>query len=125
VIHDTIQYLVERSEREEEWLEALAASPIPLTLVWGIYDVVSPPRVAAYLWDIYLSTKPGGNEFWFLPRANHYLQNDQPEEFADVVLKSIAGESPDAPGPLSPEPGAPILIDRSREELPAAKDVLA
>jgi pimeloyl-ACP methyl ester carboxylesterase len=125
VIHDTIQYLVERSEHEEEWLEAMAASPVPLTLVWGVYDVVSPPRVAAYLWNTYLSTKPGGNEFWLLPRANHYLQNDQPKEFADVVLTSLSGRSPEAPGPLSADEGAPLLIDRSREKLPTAKDVLA
>ena len=125
VIHDTIQYLVERSEHEEEWLEALASSPVPLALLWGIYDVVSPLRVAAHVWDDYLSVKPGDNEFWLLPRANHYLQNDQPKEFAEVVTTVLAGESPEAPGPLSAEPGAPILVDRSRDELPAAKDVLA
>jgi pimeloyl-ACP methyl ester carboxylesterase len=34
VIHDTIQYLVERSENEQLWLEALARSPVPTTVVW-------------------------------------------------------------------------------------------
>jgi pimeloyl-ACP methyl ester carboxylesterase len=125
VLHDTIQYLVERSEHEEEWLEALASSSVPLTVIWGIYDVVSPPRVVSYLWDTYLSTKPGANELWFLPRANHYLQNDQPREFAEVVLTSLAGRSPEAPGPISAEPGAGILVDRSRTALPSAKDVLS
>ena len=28
VVHDTIQYLVERSEHETEWLDALARSPV-------------------------------------------------------------------------------------------------
>ena len=125
VIHDTIQYLVERSEREEEWLEALAKLPAPVTVVWGLYDVVSPLRVAAYVWHTYLATKPGDNELWLLPRANHYLQNDQPAEFAEVVSTVISGGSPDAPGPLSDEPGAPVLVDRSRPKLPAARDVLA
>lgn len=124
VIHDTIQYLVERSEREEEWLEALAGSPVPTTIVWGLYDVVSPLRAAAHIWDTYLATKPGDNEFWLLPRANHYLQNDQPDEFAEVVLTTLARRSPEAPGPLSDAPGAPILVDRSRPKLPTAKDVL-
>ena len=78
MLHDTIQYLVERSEREEEWLDALARSPVPTTLVWGLYDVVSPLRAAAHVWNRYLATKPGDNEFWLLPRANHYLQHDQP-----------------------------------------------
>lgn len=50
VVHDTIQYLVERSENETGWLEMLAASPVPTTLVWGLYDAVSPLRVAAYIW---------------------------------------------------------------------------
>jgi pimeloyl-ACP methyl ester carboxylesterase len=125
VIHDTIQYLVERSEREAEWLEALARSPVPTAVVWGLYDVVSPPRVAAHVWNEYLATKPGDNEFWLLPRANHYLQHDQPEEFADVVARALSQRSPEAPGPLSAEPAAPILVDRSRPKLPSAKDVLA
>jgi pimeloyl-ACP methyl ester carboxylesterase len=125
VLHDTIQYLVERSEREQEWLDALARSPVPLTLVWGLFDVVSPLRVATYVWDTYLATKPGDNEFWLLPRANHYLQNDQPQEFAEVLLTALSQRSPDAPGPLSPAAGAPILVDRSRPKLPTAKEVLA
>lgn len=54
VIHDTIQYLVERSEHEQEWLDALARSSIPTTLIWGLHDAVSPPRVAAFIWDHYL-----------------------------------------------------------------------
>jgi pimeloyl-ACP methyl ester carboxylesterase len=125
VLHDTIQYLVERSEHEREWLEQLARSPIPTTLVWGLYDVVSPLRVAAHVWNTYLATKPGDNEFWLLPRANHYLQHDQPQEFVEVVAAALARRSPEAPGPLSTAPGAPILVDRSRPRLPSARQVLS
>ena len=125
VLHDTIQYLVERSENERDWLEALSRSSVATTLVWGLYDTVSPLRVAAYIWNTYLSTKPGDNEFWLLPRANHYLQEDQPQEFAEVVSTVLSQQSPQAPGPLSEAPGAPILLDRSRTELPEAKQVLA
>ena len=57
VLHDTIQYLVERSEHEQEWLEELARSSDPTTLVWGLYDVVSPLRVAAHVWNAYLATQ--------------------------------------------------------------------
>jgi pimeloyl-ACP methyl ester carboxylesterase len=124
VLHDTIQYLVERSEREEEWLSDLARSSVPTTLVWGLYDVVSPLRVAAHIWNRYLSTKPGDNEFWILPGANHYLQHDQPAEFVEVVEAALANSSPEAPGALSAAPGAPILVDRSRAELPSAREVL-
>jgi hypothetical protein len=121
----SIQYLVERSEHEQRWLEALARSSAATTIVWGLYDTVSPLRVAAHIWNTYLATKPGENQFWLLPRANHYLQHDQPREFADVVLTALSHRSPEAPGPRSDEPAAPILVDRSRTRLPTAKDVLA
>ncbi|MDR3663689.1 MAG: alpha/beta hydrolase [Mycobacterium sp.] len=124
VIHDTIQYLVERSEHEQEWLEALAAMTVKTTVVWGLYDEVSPLRVASHVWSNYLSTKPGNNEFWLLPRANHYLQNDQPQEFVQVLRAALSDSSPDAPGALSPEPGAPVLLDRSRSRLPTAQETL-
>ena len=71
------------------------------------------------------STKPGANEFWLLPAANHYLQHDQPKEFVEVVSAALAGDIPDAPGPLSAEPGAPLLVDTSRAKMPSAKEVLA
>jgi pimeloyl-ACP methyl ester carboxylesterase len=124
VLHDTIQYLVERSEHEADWLQALAASPVAVAVVWGLYDVVSPLRVAAHVWNRYLATKPGDNQFWLLPAANHYLQNDQPEEFAEVVAFVLGGRSPTDPGPLSAAPSAPVLVDRSRAELPSAREVL-
>ena len=124
MIHDTIQYLVERSENERDWLESLAASSVPTTLVWGLYDTVSPPRAAAYIWDTYLSTKPGRNEFWLLPLANHYLQHDQPAELVEVITAALSQRSPELPGPAHDRPGAAILLDRSRERLPSAKEVL-
>ncbi len=125
VLHDTIQYLVERSENEERWLEALGRSSVPTALVWGIYDTVSPPRVAAYIWNEYLSTKPGANSFWFLPSANHYLQHDQPEAFVEVVTAALAAKTPEAPGPLGDTPGAALLVDESRAKLPTARETLA
>jgi pimeloyl-ACP methyl ester carboxylesterase len=124
VIHDTIQYLYERSENEQDWLEALAAMSVKTTVVWGLYDEVSPLRVAAHVWNNYLATKPGDNEFWLLPRANHYLQNDQPREFVQVLKATLSNSSPDAPGALSADPGAPVLLDRSRTRLPTAREVL-
>jgi pimeloyl-ACP methyl ester carboxylesterase len=125
VLHDTIQYLVERSKSEQGWLDELARSDVATTLVWGLYDTVSPLRVATYIWNTHLAIKPGQNEFWLLPRANHYLQHDQPREFVEVVTRSLDGRSPDAPGPLSGEASAPILVDRSRPKLPSASEVLA
>ena len=126
VLHDTIQYLVQRSEHETEWLDGLAESTVPTTLVWGLYDTISPLRVASYVWLNYLVHKPGDNTFWVLPRANHYLQHDQPDAFAAVVeAVTPAPASHLAPGPLSEVPGAPLFVDRSRPALPDAKDLLA
>ncbi len=124
VLHETIQYLVERSQNERGWLDALAASELPTTLVWGLYDTVAPLRVAAHVWNTFLVEKPGANEFWLLPRANHYLQSDQPQEFVEVVKRSLAGNPPE-PGPLGDAPAAPLFVDRSRSELPSAAEVLA
>jgi pimeloyl-ACP methyl ester carboxylesterase len=125
VLHDTIQYLVERSRNERAWLDTLAASRVPTAIVWGLYDTVSPLRVASHVWEHFVVQKPRENEFWLLPAANHYLQHDQPGEFAEVVSRFLQARSPDAPGPVSSAPGAPLLLDRSRAELPSAESVLA
>ena len=124
VMHDTIQYLVERSQNEQQWLDALAATPVKTTLIWGLQDTIAPLRVAAYVWNTCLSTKAGDNEFWLLPRANHYPQNDQPNEFAHVLKATLSNNSPDIPGALSTDPGAPVFLDRSRPQLPSAAEVL-
>ena len=123
VMHGTIQYLVERAENERQWLDSLAALPVKTTLVWGLCDTVAPLRVAAHVWDNYLVNKPGANEFWVLPRANHYLQNDQPHEFVAVLEATLSDTPPIEPGPLSPAVGAPVFVDRSRAQLPLASEV--
>ena len=124
VLHETIQYLVERSENEQQWLAALAQWSVPVTTVWGLRDTVSPPRVASYIWNEYLMLKPGSNRLYFIPDANHYLQADRPDAFVQVLLHALepAGDQP--PGALGPEQGAPVLVDTSRASLPAAADVL-
>jgi pimeloyl-ACP methyl ester carboxylesterase len=124
VLHEGIQYLVERSEDEQTWLTKLAAAPFPVTVIWGVYDTVSPPRVASYVWNQYLMLKPGGNRLYFVPDANHYLQVDRPDAFVAVLLHALEPAAGQAPGALGPELGAPLLVDSSRERLPAAADVL-
>ena len=124
VMHGTIQYLVERAENEQQWLDGLAALPVKTTVIWGLCDTVAPLRVAAHVWDNYLVNKPGANEFWVLPNANHYVQNDQPREFVHIVEATLSDTSPATPGPLSQEPGAPVFVDRSRTQLPSATQVL-
>jgi len=124
VLHEGIQYLVERSKDEQRWLAALAGAPFPVTVIWGLYDTVSPPRVASYVWNEYLMLKPGGNRLYFIPDANHYLQVDRPDAFVKVLRHALEPADDQAPGALGAELGAPLLVDSSRERLPAAADVL-
>ena len=124
VLHETIQYLVERSENEQEWLTALVQAPFPVTLIWGLYDTVSPPRVASYVWNEHLMLKPGRNRLYFIPDANHYLQVDRPDAFVDVLLHTLEPADDYGPGAINAELGAPLLVDSSRQRLPAAADLL-
>ena len=124
VLHETIQYLVERSKNEQTWLEALAKAPFPVTVIWGVYDTVSPPRVASYVWNQYLMFKPGNNRLYFIPDANHYLQCDRADAFVEVLLNALEPPEGQGPGALRPELAAPLLVDSSRERLPKAEDLL-
>jgi pimeloyl-ACP methyl ester carboxylesterase len=124
VLHEGIQYLVERSTDEQAWLTALAGAPFPVTVIWGLYDTVSPPRVASYVWNEYLMLKPGGNRLYFIPDANHYLQADRPDAFVKVLWHALEPAGDQQPGAIEPGPGAPLLVDSSRERLPAAADLL-
>jgi pimeloyl-ACP methyl ester carboxylesterase len=124
VLHEGIQYLVERSKDEQRWLKALAEASFPVTVIWGLYDTISPPRVASYVWNEYLMLKPGGNRLYFIPDANHYLQVDRPDAFAKVLLHALGHPDGQGPGALEAELSAPLLVDISRERLPAAADVL-
>lgn len=124
VLHETIQYLVERSKDEENWLARLASSPFPVTLVWGLYDTVSPPRVASYVWNEHLMLRPAGGRLYLVPDAHHYLQVDRPDAFVKVLLHALNPASGTAPGPLAPEPASPLLVDAARQRLPSSADLL-
>jgi pimeloyl-ACP methyl ester carboxylesterase len=125
VLHETIQYLVERSADEEAWLRSLAGTAVPTTVVWGVYDTVAPIRVATHVWHEHLMFKPGRNAFYLIPGANHYLQNDRPEAFVQVLQHALDAPEDAAPGTLSDAIDAPILVDRSRTELADAAQVIA
>jgi pimeloyl-ACP methyl ester carboxylesterase len=125
VLHDTIQYLVERSVDEEAWLRALAATPLPTTVIWGVYDTVSPIRVATYVWHQHLMFKPGRNALYLIPGAYHYLQNDRPDAYVQTLLHALDSPDDAAPGALNEAVDAPVLVDRSRSALPDAAELIA
>ena len=124
VLHETIQYLVERSQDEDAWLQALAAMDVPTTFIWGLYDTVSPPRVISYVWDEYMRHKPGRNSLYFVPDANHYLQNDRPDALVEAFLHALEAPDDTPPGAIAASLGSPLLVDRSRAELPLSADLL-
>ena len=124
VLHETIQYLVERSQDEDSWLKALAAMEVPTTFIWGVYDTVSPPRVVSYVWNEYMMKKPGRNSLYFIPDANHYVQNDQPDALVETFLHALEAPDDTPPGAIAPRLASPLLVDRSRSELPRAADLL-
>lgn len=125
VLHETIQYLHERAVDEVSWLEALAATPVPTTLVWGVYDTVSPVRVPMHVWQEHLVFKPGRNSFYLVPGANHYVQNDRPEAFVQVLEHALSSPEDLPPGALSEATDAPVLVDRSRASMPNAASLVA
>ena len=105
-------------------IEALAALDVPTTFIWGVYDTVSPPRVVSHVWNNYMMKKPGRNTLYFIPDANHYLQNDQPESLVETILHALEAPDDTPPGAIAPRLAAPLLVDRSRSELPRAADLL-
>lgn len=124
VLHESIQYLVERSQDEQKWLGAMGEAPFPVTVIWGLCDTVSPPRVASYVWNRHLMLKPGRNRLYFIPDANHYVQVDRPDAFVRALLHTLEPGDDQDPGALHAGPGAPLLVDTSRGRLAAAAEVL-
>jgi pimeloyl-ACP methyl ester carboxylesterase len=125
VLHETIQYLNERSVDEQAWLESLASTALPTTVIWGMYDTVAPIRVPMHVWHEHLMLKPGRNALYLIPGAHHYVQNDRPDAFVQALRHALDWPQDAAPGALDQKAGAPVLVDRSRTELPDAAQLVA
>ena len=78
----------------------------------------------SYVWNEYMMKKPGRNSLYFIPDANHYLQNDQPAALAETFLHALEAPDDTPPGAIAQRPASPLLVDRSRSELPRAADLL-
>ena len=106
VLHETIQYLAERS-KDDRAAESAGRRPVPRDADPGPRDTVSPPRVASYVWNEYLMLKPGGNRLYFIPDANHYLQADRPDAFVTVLLHGSGRLAARDPAPSNPNQELP------------------
>jgi pimeloyl-ACP methyl ester carboxylesterase len=112
VLPDTIQYLHERAADETSWLEALSRNSVNTTLVWGLHDSVAPLRVANHVWQTYLKNKPGRNNYWVVPGADHYVQCDAPGQLAQIVRLTARGDNL-ALQTLGDRPDGAVLVDQS------------
>lgn len=115
VLPDTIQYLNERAADETNWLEALSSSHVNTTVVWGLHDSVAPLRVANYVWQTYLKSKPGRNRYWVVPDADHYVQCDAPRQLAQIVRLTVQDEDISLQT-LGNQPDGAVLVDQSTDE---------
>ena len=92
VMDETIQYLTERETMEDTpWLDALGKSEIATTLIWGEQDPVAVTDVADHVWDEVLAQGTAPAEYWRLPCANHYVQEDRPQDVVEIVRHAITG----------------------------------
>ena len=110
VLPATIQYLNERKALEAEFLQTLGKSSVPPTLIWGIHDMVSPVRVADYVWNTALKSRKAGAAYWLIPCGSHYLQHDQPGEIARIIRLALGRGAPTAPLNLTPT-GCGAVLD--------------
>jgi len=90
--HDIIQYLNQRKHYEVQWLENLRNSTVPTTLVWGEEDTIAPTKVSDYVWANYLKVRTAQSNYWIIPGANHYVQNDKPEIVSKLIRRSFGEE---------------------------------
>jgi pimeloyl-ACP methyl ester carboxylesterase len=90
VMHEITEYLNERAENEVGWLEALAKSEIPTTLIWGEQDAIAPVRVPDHVWANYLEDRAVPAAYWHIPCADHYLQVDTPDLVVKIMRTTLA-----------------------------------
>ena len=115
----TIQYLNERAQMEVSFLQTLATSTIPATIMWGAHDTVAPVRVADYGFTTALRSRAVAGAYWLMPCGNHYVQHGQPADLAEVIRFTLAQQTaskalPGAPYNLATDACAPVLIGRER-----------
>lgn len=82
VQHRIIGYLDERDRfQNARWLPALAATELPIHLVWGALDRVSPPSVAEHL----VREVCPRARLTLLPGAGHFCQQETPDAWNAAV----------------------------------------
>jgi pimeloyl-ACP methyl ester carboxylesterase len=88
--HHLMRYMPERWKYQKEWLDALAAHPAPLTLIWGMSDPVATPAVA----DRVMLQRPYAT-YIRLNGVGHYPHWEVPDRVASELVTAwqIAGSN--------------------------------
>lgn len=81
IYHRLMSYMPERWQHQQRWLDALAAHPAPLTLIWGQADPVAIPAVAEHV----RALRP---DACYIPLAGvgHYPHWEVPSVVAEAIL---------------------------------------
>ncbi len=81
IYHKLIQYLAERKVHEHIWLDALKASTMPLTVVWGQLDPVAVPKIAEAITE----RRP---DCTYIPLDDigHFPQWEAPQRVANAII---------------------------------------
>jgi pimeloyl-ACP methyl ester carboxylesterase len=85
VIHKVSQYLNEREQYRERWVDALQRCPVPLRLINGNFDPISGKQMVARFEE--LVTQADTISF---PNIGHYPQTEAPELVLHHFLAFIA-----------------------------------
>lgn len=79
-----IQYMHERTQHEQKWLDNLVNSDIPLTLIWGQEDPIAPPIIASKVQQRLPQTP-----IHLLPNTAHYPHWESPDTVIPLILQAL------------------------------------
>jgi pimeloyl-ACP methyl ester carboxylesterase len=85
VMGDLLDYIRERYENEERWVDALRHSPCPLNFIYGPRDPVNPPPFDDYFRQLI----PNANIDVLDSEVGHYPQLEAPQETAHFYSKFL------------------------------------
>jgi len=86
ITYKTISYLHDRARFETRWLRSLSQLYLPVQLMWGDDDAVSPMAIPASIAELidpaFLTVTP-------IKNTGHFLMLEQPEQWARNILSFI------------------------------------
>ncbi len=85
ILDKTIYYLNDRAVFEGRWMRALRQLSVPIRLIWGDSDAVSPITIPQ---SIQREVVPQA-ELTILPGMGHFLMLEQPQVWTEAITKHL------------------------------------